>query len=494
MARISPFQKLLLPFAFIIYLITAFNSEGYFHFDEHYQIIEFANLKLGINTPSDLAWEYQVLIRPAIQPAVCVIVFKVLQGIGISDVYTLALSLRLLTLLISLTAITLFVHSSLHLVAPKNKKLYIVLSYFLWFLPFLNVRFSSETWSGSLFLLATAILHLNVSKRKRLFVLTGVLLGISFLCRFQSAFLIVGLLGWHVIILRESIKNISIITGATCITLLAGFAIDWWFYETPVFTFWNYFNINILQGVASSFGTLPWHYYIGTILGAPIYPIGCLIFICLFILIYKKPALYLVWVIVPFLIVHSIIPHKEDRFLFPLINFIPLVIILGWQEIKVHKKPYRLAAYVLLGILSAINLLALTVMASRPMGNGTKAITHYVHKHYRNKPVNLIYDTYKSPYNPLYLVPLKEPFYADDNVNEILMQELLKKDSKPINKDETILFVFEKNNVDYPDINEIIKKYNLRPKIQSIPEWVEYVSKYNNYLNDQSVLLLYGNN
>ncbi len=496
---INKFHKIVLGVAFMVYVVTAINSKGYFHFDEHYQIIEFANLKLDVNEPSDLAWEYHAEIRPAIQPAICVIVFKMLYLVGITDAYTLALSLRLLTILLALTAISLFVRSSLHLVESKTQKLYILLSYLLWFLPFINVRFSSETWSGLFFLFGMAILQLNLSKSKRLFALAGLLLGLSFLCRFQSALLIIGLLVWLFIIHKETKQNISIIIGAACVALLSGFAIDGWFYDKLVFTPWNYFNINILKGVASEFGILPWNYYVGTILKAPTVPIGSLLLICLCIVIYKKPKLLLLWVILPFLIVHSIIPHKEDRFLFPIVNFIPLLIVLGWQEIRANyqnifrNRIFRLTIYIFLSFLVMINVVGLVVMASRPMGNGAKAITYYIHRHYKDKPVNLIYAAYSNPYNPLYLVPLEERFYADENVKEINMEELLTRDDTVINNDQINLFVFEKTNFDDTDFLDIIKKYNLTPKTQSIPEWIEWINQYYSYSDNENIMLLYGN-
>jgi phosphatidylinositol glycan class B len=496
---VNKFHKLILAVAFIVYLITAINSKGYFHFDEHYQIIEFANLKLGVNEPSDLAWEYQAQIRPAIQPAICVVVFKMLHATGITDAYTLALSLRLLTLLLALTAISLFVRSSLPLVESKIQKLYILLSYLLWFLPFINVRFSSETWSGLLFLFAVAILQLNLSKRKIFYALAGLLLGLCFLCRFQSAFLIVGLLGWLIIIHKESKQNISIIISAACLALLSGFAIDGWFYEKLVFTPWNYFNINILKGVASEFGTLPWNYYFGTIFRSPTIPIGSLILSCLCILIYKKPKLLLLWVILPFLIVHSVIPHKEDRFLFPIVNFIPLLIVLGWQEIRscyqntFKYRIFRLPVFISSGLLIVINTVGLIAMASISIGNGTKAITYYIHKNYKDKSVNLIYNRNSNPYNPLYLLSLRERFYEDKNVKEINMQQLLEEDDTIINNNDINLFVFQKT--DFNDLNfmKIIKEYNLKPIIRSIPEWVEWINQYYNYSDSRNIITLYGN-
>ena len=335
---ISKFHRVVLAIAFIIYLVTAINSKGYFHFDEHYQIIEFACLKMGINAPSDLAWEYDAQIRPAIQPAVAVAVFSTLHGFGITDVYTLALSLRILTLLLALTAINVFVRSSLSLMEPGAHRFYILLSYFLWFLPFINVRFSSESWSGIFVILAVALLQGNTSRRKIIFAIAGLFLGISFLCRFQSAFFIIGLLCWYIIVAKESKVNIGAIASGGCVAVLAGFAIDRWFYGAWVFTAWNYFDVNILKGVSSVYGTAAWNYYIGTIFGMPTVPVGCLLLVALCILIYRKPRLLLLWMILPFLILHSVIPHKEDRFLFPLVNFIPIQI--GRASCRERVSPY----------------------------------------------------------------------------------------------------------------------------------------------------------
>ena len=53
-----------------IYIITAFFSVGYHQLDEHYQILEFANYKLGLTYPGYLAWEFDAHIRPSLQPLI----------------------------------------------------------------------------------------------------------------------------------------------------------------------------------------------------------------------------------------------------------------------------------------------------------------------------------------------------------------------------------------------------------------------------------------
>jgi len=53
------FHQLVLIVALLIYVVTAYFSKGYYHADEHYQVIEFAGLKTGTHSGSDLAWEYR---------------------------------------------------------------------------------------------------------------------------------------------------------------------------------------------------------------------------------------------------------------------------------------------------------------------------------------------------------------------------------------------------------------------------------------------------
>ena len=50
-------------FSIVILVLTSVFSLGYFHFDEHFQILEFALLKLNLTTAGNLPWEYQSQIQ-----------------------------------------------------------------------------------------------------------------------------------------------------------------------------------------------------------------------------------------------------------------------------------------------------------------------------------------------------------------------------------------------------------------------------------------------
>jgi len=59
-----------------VYILTAFASQGYLQSDEHFQVLEFADYKLGVTPAADLPWEFQQQIRPALQPALAVGVIR----------------------------------------------------------------------------------------------------------------------------------------------------------------------------------------------------------------------------------------------------------------------------------------------------------------------------------------------------------------------------------------------------------------------------------
>ena len=51
-----------------MHLVIAWFSEGYYHFDEHFQIIEFANYKLQNIEAKDLPWEFTYQMRSGFHP------------------------------------------------------------------------------------------------------------------------------------------------------------------------------------------------------------------------------------------------------------------------------------------------------------------------------------------------------------------------------------------------------------------------------------------
>jgi phosphatidylinositol glycan class B len=199
-----------------------------------------------------------------------------------------------------------------------------------------KVRFSSENWSGTSFIIAFA-LFFTVKKHNVLScIYIGLLLGFSFIIRYQSGFLIAGFLAWIIIIKKEKLINIFAITIAIILVVFLGILSDRWFYGEWTITAWNYFDVNILQDIISGFGIKPWYYYPLTFFIQGIPPFSLLFIFSLIIFLIFKRTSPVTWSILPFLVIHFIIGHKEMRFLFPIAGFLPVIAIEAIETVQMR--------------------------------------------------------------------------------------------------------------------------------------------------------------
>lgn len=479
--------------AAIVFFITAYNSHGYYHPDEHYQIVEFAQFKLGIINPETLAWEYRHQIRPTLQPMVCYTVFKVLHALNIENPYHQALCLRLLTAIFALIAIHFFVQQTKHLF--KNQviqKGYILLSYFLWFIPFLSVRFASETWSGLLFLLGLTLVLKN-SNKKTTFLSIGILLGCSFLFRFQIAFAIFGLFLWFFFINKTKINALIVIGIGFLFVVVLGICLDSWFYGNFVFAPWNYFYSNIVNDKASSFGVSPWYFYFTKIISFPNYIVGICVALSMVILLIKRPKNIFLWCFIPFLLAHSIIPHKEERFIFPLAYLfaVMLTTAYGFLHDFIQKRTLtKVLNYVFLIIFAVVNITGLLVMSQNGPEKGKIVMTKYVYDNYKDRPINLLFFNNSNPYNPWHLRPIR--FYSPDNLqNQIYISNLEELNNYlPVEGYETLLFI-KKSDWQNTDITSTLKERGYIFKQQSVPVWVEKMYRCHDNFPEMWIYTLY---
>jgi phosphatidylinositol glycan class B len=467
--------------ALIVYMVSSVYNTGFYYYDEHYQLVEFAELKAGNNTPLDLAWEYDEKIRSAIQPGIVFVLFSTLRAIHISDPYILMLALRLLTASVAIIIITYFARKTEHLVHHEYHTWYKLLTYFLWFLPFINVRFSSESYSGLTFLLGVAFYF---SENKHKYLLVGITFGLSFLFRFQTAIMSLGFLAWLVLIQKTEIKSIIKICQGGFIVLCCGFFIDWWFYNQPVAAFINYYVSNIINDVASDYGTSPWYYYFLESTQKTIIPIGLIIWTGLFIGFNKNN--FINWVIVPFLIIHLLTPHKELRFLFPIVNFIPLAIILSLQQwimpsnLSQKNWVYYLRVTTLL-LLIITNLLALLLTVFSPADKfGRMNITQSIHCLFKNQKVILWAIDVRNPYKP---IAVNQRFYLDDNV-EVMPLDFTQKN---LTEDAINLILVKTKEIKY--YTYFFERYRLKKIKDGIPLWIQATKDIFGYEN--SSLSLY---
>ena len=477
----------------IIYCAIAWNSTGYYDSDEHYQIIEFAGSKLGLASEQNLAWEYHSQIRPTLQPTLCYIVFKALQTFSINNPYQQTFVLRLLTAILTLIIINFFVRTAKSQINESHQKIFYFLSFLLWIIPWIGVRFSSETWSGLMFLLSLALLQSNKKDSLR-FILMGITLSTSFLFRYQSLILSVGLVMWLLIIKKESLKNIVKLILAGFIVVIIGICIDTWFYHKFVITSWNYFYTNIIQNVASRYGILPWYFYIVQIAKIPTYFIGIPVILSFLSLIIKKPKSIYLWTVLPFIVIHSIIPHKEARFIFPVMFLFPMMITLSYQEItnliKTKRIFKKISALLIISFL-LVDMQGLTIVSQKSEGDGKMEISAYIHKNFNQRPVNLIYCPFTNPYRPWDPGGITAQFYLEKNMKMTPIKSLLDLNDSLIKPDTTNLLVIFKSNQYDEKCKQQLNKSKFKFKKRSIPVWIEKINCYEWWFSNGGILFLY---
>ena len=382
--------------AIIIHAVAAWFSSGYYAADEHYQVIEFAQARLGDLPTSALAWEYDAHIRSALLPSICFVVFKAAHAVGLHNPFHLTFLLRALTAIIALLVVRRFVKSASPLLHAGFQRAFILLSYFLWFLPYQHVRFSSESWAGLLFLLGLST-FISGTVRGRSWLVTGLAFGFCVLLKPVMGLPCASAMAWWLV--HSSTQRVQAVraVAAGTVVLLIGVLVDSWFYGDFTLTTWNYVHRNTLSiamidRVPVVLEPYPWFYYIPWIIKYGIWPIGGAVLASLCWLTYRSPRSPLVWCIWPYLIMLSMVPHKEVRFLFPLVDLAPLLLILAWQEADAHTLTGFLKHRAVMVPLVVINAIGLLVSVTTAAGSGRARLAEVLWADPGHDPATIGYD------------------------------------------------------------------------------------------------------
>lgn len=383
-----------LVFSLIWHLVAAWFSVGYHQADEHYQVLEFAAWKMGHAPLSTMPWEFAQRIRPAIQPAMVVVLQKYIWPFA--DPFQAAFLIRLLSALFGFGSMVFILGISLKMVENNRAKRFLVLfTTLLWFAPYMHAHFSADSFSGALFAYGLGCILLARQKGKNyLFLPGGLLVGLAIVVRLQTGLMVLGLAIWCIFIVRMKFRHLILIALPVLIALAIGLLIDKWFYDEWVITAINYFRINIIQGKASEFGVLPWYAYFSWNFLDLIPPFSLLIMAGVLYALYKYRTHIYSLSIILFLIVHIVINHKEPRFLFPVVSFIPLLVTFAYRDFKLkNEKTNR----ILINIFWGINILMMAFVCIKP-ANDRIGLFAYIYHHYTGAHAILICNQ-ASPYH-----------------------------------------------------------------------------------------------
>jgi GPI mannosyltransferase 3 len=140
------------------------------------------------------------------------------------------------------------------------------------------------------------------------------LLGLAVLLRLQSGIFCVGLLG--TLAARREWRSAREALGVLALWALLFGLLDWltwgrWFHSALV-----YLDFNLVQGRAAGFGTAPFAYY-SRVLGRSMGTLSTLALVLSLLAARRAPGLFLT--AAAFYVLHGVQPHKELRFLVPVL-------------------------------------------------------------------------------------------------------------------------------------------------------------------------------
>ena len=347
----------------LLITVACYFSYGYYHSDEHYQIVEFVGHKLGKTPASELPWEFGARIRPWFQPAIYYAAAKVLVGLGIENPFTLATGFRAISGLCCWAAVTaLMLAAGVLFPDDRRRRPAVVLLALLWLIPYLAVRTSGESLSGSFLTLGLAAILLGSaavpcsaasgeiasagaagslpanSDRRRFPVATmlvaGFCFGLAFEFRFQTAIATLGVMAWVLCFSgegwRPTLGKLALMCSAGIVPLAVGTLLDRWGYGEWTCVPWNLFYVDLVRGVHNKFGVSPAWWYLTALAANPLAPITLLWVGAMLVTWFRHPRHILTWTTLPFCVVHSLIGHKELRFLFPLVLPATLAFVLAY--------------------------------------------------------------------------------------------------------------------------------------------------------------------
>ncbi len=272
-------------------------------------------------------WEYEVGLRSWIVPGAigAVIWFVDLLGGG-PEVWKLAVQTLLSLVSLSIVATSFFWARRL---AGTSAAVLAALVAATWFeFLFFSARPLTEVPAAATLFPSAYILCAIPAPSRRMLVLGGVLLGLSLVLRLHLA---PAVLVIAVASLRHLDRQYWLppAIAAALVVLFSGL-LDWATWGFPFHTLWQNFAINVIEDKASQYGTRPIYWYL--LFYANAWPGLVAVMFGLLAVGSRRAPLMLV---VPLVIVlsHSLIGHKEYRFVYPALPFLMALASIGSAEL-----------------------------------------------------------------------------------------------------------------------------------------------------------------
>jgi GPI mannosyltransferase 3 len=420
-----------------------------------------------------LAWEYAAKSRSGLQPFIAYCVIGTARFWGCTDPFFQTFLLRLGSGLAAFGLYFVWLRRLLSdFEGEKAQGFFIVLCCTAWFMPFVLVRFSSENTAATAFFAGLYLLLYNFENNKKTyfkFFLAGFLLGLSFFFRFQMAFALIGLGAWLIFIQKTPLKTLTLLFLGGLLSFVLNTVVDFWLYGAWVLSPVRYFTANILEHKAASFGTEPFYWYLPDLVLKTIPPIGLLFFIGFFGGCFTQKRHVFTWITLVFVFAHSMVGHKETRFLFPLLLPFFYLSAMGcvrvWQYFQTQKPIFLPFLRVFLIFCIIINALLLCGRCVLPAEN-LVAYHRYLYQYSKQNPsieiVSLETDIYQDTESAQHFY--KTPSTTQTLPNTAALQAFLN-EKKP-----NFIVLVKKYTTTPTNLNG----YTAQPLYNLLPQWLHH--------------------
>ncbi|XP_040890506.1 GPI mannosyltransferase 3 [Toxotes jaculatrix] len=328
-------------FCMVFRLINCFLVQTSFVPDEYWQSLEVSHHM--VFNYGYLTWEWKAGIRGYSYPLLFAFFYKILHIINFDSVHLLKWLPRIIQALLAVFADVKFFFLIRTLESQDVAKWTFFCHLCSWFTWFCCTRTLTNSMETTITCLALFYFPLSGSKTHSSKKYLS-LVALAVIVRPTALIVWFPLLLYH---FWQEDNKLRLIThnyipiGALAIVIST--VIDCLFYEKWTMVQFNFLKFNVFHGVADFYGSHPWHWYLtqgfAVVIGShlPLFLHGC----TLAFKRYKILWATIVWTIM----VYSFLPHKEFRFIYPVLPFCMVFCGISLANLRMWR---RAAAFVLL--------------------------------------------------------------------------------------------------------------------------------------------------